>query len=334
VACLFYSENSRIVILGPAVNSPVFSALLPVVLLIAIGVVAGRAGFIRAEATKDLSNLVFMVLTPALLFRTMSTVHVEQLNFKPVAMYFVAALLLFASVLLYKGLSRRAAVLALGCTFSNTVMIGIPLIGLAYGQPGLVTLFTLISVHALILLTLATIVLEMVSVREDQLAGISGQRHMAMTVLLAIKGGIIHPVPLPIIVGLLFAQTGLVLPEVVDKPLHLLGNAFGPVALLLVGVTLTQVQIGDHLRSALGISLLKNLALPALVAALGLGLGMSGLHLTVMIVAAALPMGANVFLFAQRYEVAQDLVTASMAVSTVLGLASITLVMMLVGWLA
>jgi len=315
------------------VNTPVFSALLPVVLLIAIGFIAGRAGWIRAEAIKDLSNLVFMVLTPALLFRTMSTVHVEQLNFKPVAMYFVAALLLFAGMLAWLGWSRRAAVLALAATFSNTVMIGIPLIGLAYGQPGLVTLFTLISVHALILLTLATIVLEMVAAREEQAAGIGGQRHMAMTVLSAIKGGIIHPVPLPIIAGLLFAQTGLVVPDVVDKPLHLLGSAFGPVALVLVGVTLTQVQVGPHLKSALGISLLKNLALPCLVAALGLALGMSGLPLAVMIVTASLPIGANVFLFAQRYEVAQDLVTASMAVSTVLGLATITLVMSLVGLL-
>ena len=314
-------------------NTPVFSALLPVVLLIAIGFIAGRAGWIRAEAIKDLSNLVFMVLTPALLFRTMSTVHVEQLNFKPVAMYFVAALLLFAGMLAWLGWSRRAAVLALAATFSNTVMIGIPLIGLAYGQPGLVTLFTLISVHALILLTLATIVLEMVAAREEQAAGIGGQRHMAMTVLSAIKGGIIHPVPLPIIAGLLFAQTGLVVPDVVDKPLHLLGSAFGPVALVLVGVTLTQVQVGPHLKSALGISLLKNLALPCLVAALGLALGMSGLPLAVMIVTASLPIGANVFLFAQRYEVAQDLVTASMAVSTVLGLATITLVMSLVGLL-
>jgi hypothetical protein len=274
-----------------------------------------------------------MVLTPALLFRTMSTVHVEQLNFKPVAMYFVAALMLFAGMLAWLGWSRRAAVLALAATFSNTVMIGIPLIGLAYGQPGLVTLFTLISVHALILLTLATIVLEMVAAREEQAAGIGGQRHMAMTVLSAIKGGIIHPVPLPIIAGLLFAQTGLVVPDVVDKPLHLLGSAFGPVALVLVGVTLTQVQVGPHLKSALGISLLKNLALPCLVAALGLALGMSGLPLAVMIVTASLPIGANVFLFAQRYEVAQDLVTASMAVSTVLGLATITLVMSLVGLL-
>jgi predicted permease len=44
-------------------------------------------------------------------------------------------------------------------------------------------------------------------------------------------------------------------------------------------------------------------------------------------------MGANVFLFAQRYQVTQDLVTASMAVSTVLGLVTITLVMSLVGML-
>ena len=68
-------------------NNPVFSSLLPVVLLIAIELIAGYIGDIRAEATKDLSNLVFMVLTPSLLFRTMRTVHVEQLNFRPVASY-------------------------------------------------------------------------------------------------------------------------------------------------------------------------------------------------------------------------------------------------------
>ena len=314
-------------------TNPVFSALLPVVLLIVIGVLAGRAGWIREEAIKDLSNLVFMVLTPALLFRTMSTVHVEQLNFKPVALYFVAVLLLFGAMLAWQGWTRRAAVLALAATFSNTVMIGIPLIGLAYGQAGLVTLFTLISVHSLVLLTLSTVVLELVAARDERATGQGGQRPMALTVLAAVRSGVIHPVPLPIILGLLFAQTGLVLPEVLDKPLHLLGSAFGPVALVLVGVTLTHVQVGPHLKGALGISLLKNGVLPLLVTLLGLGLGMQGLPLTVMIVTASLPMGANVFLFAQRYEVAQDLVTASLAVSTVIGLATVSLVMPLVGLL-
>ena len=76
-------------------------------------------------------------------------------------------------------------------------------------------------------------------------------------------------------------------------------------------------------------SLLKNLGLPALVALFSWALGLSGLPFTVMIVAASLPIGANVFMFSQRYEVAQELVTASMAVSTVLGLATISVVMAL-----
>jgi predicted permease len=156
---------------------------------------------------------------------------------------------------------------------------------------------------------------------------------MLLTVLAAVKSGVLHPVPFPIIMGLLFAQTGMVMPTVLDKPLQLLGSAFAPIALLLVGVTLAQVQVGPHLKSALGLSLLKNLALPVLVAALGWAMGASGLTLTAMIVTASLPVGANVFLFAQRYEVAEDLVAASMAVSTVLGLVTISLVMWLLAFM-
>jgi malonate transporter len=53
-------------------------------------------------------------------------------------------------------------VLALAAIFSNTLMIGVPagVAGLWRG-PGLVQLFTLISMHALVLLTFATVVLEL-----------------------------------------------------------------------------------------------------------------------------------------------------------------------------
>jgi malonate transporter and related proteins len=314
-------------------NYLVLSALIPVVVLIAIGFVAGKAGFMRAEATKDLSSLVFSVLTPALLFRTMSTVRMEQLDFKPVLVYFAAAIAVFAAVLVWRGLTRRAAVLALGCTFSNMLAIGTQLVSLAYGEAGLVTLLTLISVHALVLLTLATVVFELAVAREQAAAGVGEPRHMLFTVLAAVRSGIFHPVPLPIILGLLFAQTGLVLPVVLDRPLQLLGSAFGPLALVLVGMTLTQVRVGEHLRGALMLTVGKNLVLPAAVAALCLAVGLRGLPLTVMVVAASMPIGANVFMFSQRYEVAEDLITASMAVSTVLALLSISLVMALVSLL-
>lgn len=310
-------------------NSPVFTSLVPVILFIALVFFAGRRGWIRAASVKDLSNLVFMVLTPALLFRTMSTVQVQDLDFGPVAVYFAAAGLIFAATLVVQGFSSLAAARGLAHTFSNTIMIGVPLVGLVFGEAGLVTLFTLISVHALILLTAATVVFELAAARERARSGDGPQHSMLRTVLQAMGNGIVHPVPLPIIAGLLFAQTGLVVPEVVGKPLQLLGQALGPLALLLVGVTLAFSTVGTHFKAALRIALVKNIVHPLVLGALGWALGLSGLSLAVMVSAAALPVGANVFLFTQRYGVAQDEVTASIAVSTALALVTVPVALLL-----
>ncbi|MEY3887208.1 MAG: hypothetical protein RL650_1300 [Pseudomonadota bacterium] len=309
-------------------DHPVLSSLLPVVLLILVGFVAGRAKLVRQEAVRDLSNLVFLVLTQALLFRAMSSVHLEKLDMRPVLQYFVVAGGLFFVMLMVYGRDSRASVLALASIFSNTLMIGVPLIGLAYGESGQVLLFTLISLHALVLLTMATLVLEL-QVAHEQASATGEPRQMVKTVGLAIKNAVLHPVPLPILIGLIYAQTGLGLHPIVDKPLQLLGASFGPVALVLVGITLSQTPIGDNLKGALKISVVKTFVHPFLMAAAGYALGMRGLPLAVMVVAAALPIGANVFLFSQRYQKEEDVVTAAVAVSTVFAMLSISLVMAL-----
>jgi malonate transporter len=273
-----------------------------------------------------LSNLVFLVLTQALLFRTMSSVHLERLEFRPVLHYFVVAAVLFFAMLMAYGRDSRASVLALAGIFSNTLMIGVPLIGLAYGPAGQVLLFTLISLHALVLLTLATVVLELQMAREQ--AAVSGQKgQLWRTVAQAIRNAVLHPVPLPIIVGLLYAQTGWGLHPVVDKPLQLLGSAFGPIALVLVGITLSQTPIGKNLGPALKLSLVKTVLHPVLMLAVGWALGLRGLALSVMVAAAALPIGANVFLFSQRYRKEEDTVTAAVAVSTLVSMLGISVAM-------
>ncbi|MGO4393213.1 AEC family transporter [Variovorax sp. M-6] len=315
-------------------NGPVVSSLLPVVFLIAAGYLAGRLRWIQGGAVKDLSNLVFLLLAPPLLFRSMSTVRLEQLSLKPVAAYFVAAGLIFAATLAWRGFNRTGVVLALANTYSNTVMIGIALVGLAYGPEGMVVLLTLISLHSLVLLTSATVFLELAVAHEDaqrREPGGEGRRAMARAVARALRNAIIHPVQAPILLGLLFAQTGLAIPEALDKPIALLGQAFSPVALVLVGITLALTPVGLHWRNALTQALVKNLVHPALVAVLGWVFGLRGLPLTVMVVAAALPIGANVFLFAQRYRTSEALITASVVVSTVMALATLSAVMAVAG---
>lgn len=309
-------------------DHPVLSSLLPVVFLISMGFVAGRAKLVRQDAVRDLTNLVFLVLAQALLFRTMSSVHLETLDLRPVFQYFVVASALFFIMLMMYGRDSRASVLALASIFSNTLMIGVPLVGLAYGEPGQVLLFTLISLHALVLLTMATVVLEL-QMAYEHAAEHGESRHMLKTVGMAMKNAVLHPVPLPILIGLIYAQTGWGLHPIVDKPLQLLGASFGPVALVLVGITLAQTPVGENFKGAMKISVVKTFVHPMLMAAAGYAMGMRGLHLTVMVVAAALPIGANVFLFSQRYQKEEDVVTAAVAVSTALALVSVTLVMAL-----
>ncbi|MFD0667128.1 AEC family transporter [Ramlibacter sp. MAHUQ-53] len=313
-------------------DHPVIAALLPVLGVIAVGLLAGRRRWVGQAGVRDLSNLVFLVLTPCLLFRTMSRVQAQALDFTPVAAYFAGVGVVFAATLAARGINRRATVLALAATFSNTVMIGIPLVGLAFGEQGLVTLFTLYTLHTVVLLTLATLLMELAAQREARAA--EGGPPLRAALATAVRKSLLHPVPLPILAGLAFAQTGLALPAVVDKPLQMLGSALGPMALLLVGLSLAHLKLARELRGALGLVLAKNLVMPALVAAAGVMLGVTGLPLVVVVVVAGLPAGANSLLFSQRYQVAEDQVTATVGLSTLCSLATVPLVMAAATYLA
>ena len=313
-------------------DQPVAAALVPVVLLIGFGVLAARLGWVGASASRDLSNLVFFLLLPALLFRSMAAVDIAHLSLAPVLPFFTAAGLIFFGMLLVRGRTPLGAVLGMSAIYGNVVMIGIPLTALLYGPAGSAVLFTLISVHALILLTTGAVVIELAIARAA--APGAARRSIGATVLRAVVNALWHPVPLPIIAGLLFGQTGLAVPGMLDSALKLLAQAFGPVALLLVGVTLAHTPVGMHLRGALVLATLKNLLMPVIVLVVGRWLDVAPLPLSVMVTAAAMPSGANVFLFAQRYQVAQALSTATVAVSTVLALGTVSAVLALLRFCA
>jgi malonate transporter and related proteins len=309
-------------------SHPVFVALVPVVILIAIGFIAGRAGFMPANSTKDLSKLVFTIFLPPMLFRTMVNVHPENLQGKPLVAYLLGMALMYAVMFFAAGRNRKAAVLGLAASYSNTVMIGIALIQFAYGEQGVAVLLALITVHSLIMLCLATVVLELVTLKEKS----GEQGHPLQILSTSIWNTLKQPMIFPIIAGLIYAQTGWGIPAMIDKPLQLLGNAFSPLAVILVGITLAATRVGEHLRMALALSMLKNVAHPLVVAFIGLALGLQGLPLAVMIVTAALPIGANVFLFAQRYETALPEVTAAVAVSSAVALVSVALALSLAAY--
>jgi hypothetical protein len=302
-------------------SGAIFAKLLAIAATVALGWLAGRLRWLGdkdADPARVLSAAAFTIFVPALLFRTSARLDLGALPGGLLLAYFVPALAYLGAVY---ALARRArpadaaapATRAIAATYGNAVQLGIPMSAAMFGEAGLGLHLMLVSVHGLILLSVLTPLAEMDLARRRAAAG-SG----AWPVLRAtLRNTLVHPVVLPVLLGLGFNLAGLKLPPLAEEVLQMLGSAVVPLCLVLIGLSLAHYGVQGHLRGAFGVTLLKLLVLPALVLAVArFGFGLDGLALSVLVMLAALPVGSNALIFAQRYRTLQAEATAAIVLST------------------
>jgi len=308
------------------VTAAVFHKLLAIFLTVGLGWAAGRmrwlgSGTDNSDPARVLSNAAFYIFVPALLFRTTVRLDFAHLPWGTVAAFFVPALGFMVLVYAWQRVRAGAggartqpalpAVRAISTGFGNSVQLGIPFVTALYGEAGLAIHIALVSVHALILLTAMTVLVE------GDVARAAGPRPGASVVRQTVRNTVIHPVVLPVLAGMVWNATGIGLHPVVDEALLALGSAVVPICLVLIGMTLAYYGVQGGVRGAVMLTALKLLALPAIV--LGVahwGFGLSGLPLQVVVLMAALPTGSNALIFAQRYATGQTEATATIVFST------------------
>lgn len=303
----------------------VFLKLVALFAVVALGWVAGRLRWLGDnDPARTLSNAAFYIFIPALLFRTTARVDFATLPWGTLAAFFTPTLLMLAAVYAWqRRWNRRGrlgaaapSVRAISATFGNTLQIGVPLMTALFGEPGLSIHITIISLHALTLLTVLTALVEMDLARERRLKG-EAQGHLLQTVANTARNTIIHPVVLPVLAGLVWNALLPPLPAVADEILLMMSQAVVPLCLVLIGMSLAYYGVKGAAKGAVVISVLKLLVLPAVVLAIGhWGMGLDGLALAVVVMAASLPVGSNALIFSQRYETLEAEATAAIVFST------------------
>jgi malonate transporter and related proteins len=303
--------------------------ILPAAIIVIAGYIAGKR-VMDSAGIKALSDLVFFLFLPCLLFRAMATSTFDLSDFKLLATYFAATMIWFFAIALFSHNVWKEAIpgaIVLGVTgvFSNTVQLGVPIQKLAFGEPGLKLQLSIIALHSLIIITTATIWIEVWRAKRAM-----ATESLGKTILHVVKQSIIHPVILPILVGLSWNFLNLPLPPWFDQPLSFLSNAAGPIMLVLMGAQLSKMALKENLRAAFTFTLIKNFMHPLIVFAACYAMGLSPLYTAVAVVCASLPTGVNAFIFAQRYRTNEDMVTAATAASSITSLVSVTLALALV----
>ena len=306
-------------------STAVFLKLVAIFVVVALGWVAGKLRWLgENDPARTLSNAAFYIFIPALLFRTTARVDFATLPWGTLAAFFVPVLLLLVVVYAWQRRWNRSgrlpaaapSVRAISATFGNTLQIGVPMMAALFGEAGLAIHITIISLHALTLLTVLTALVELDLARERRQLGHSNA-HLLHTVGKTAKNTIIHPVVLPVLGGLVWNALFPPLPALVDETLLMMSQAVVPMCLVLIGMSLAYYGMRGAAKGAVVLSVLKLLVLPAVVLVIGhWGMGLQGLPLAVVVMAASLPVGSNALIFSQRYETLEAEATAAIVVST------------------
>lgn len=280
--------------------------------LVILGYGIARLPFWRRPWTERASSFVFAVPLPALLFHMMS----DRSRAAPVDARLLVAF--FGSCLIVFVIGRVVAqfvfhldgvaqsVFALGGVFSNNALLGVPLARLTLGPAAMPCVALVLVFNALTLWTLVTVSVEWARHGTLSLSG------LGKTAIAVLK----NPIVLGILGGTLFSFTGLTLPPALDTALSVVGHLAGPLALLVLGMGISEYGIRSGWRQSVAICVLKLLVQPLVVWGLALALGLPPLERQVVVLLASLSVGANVYLMSTQFQTLQGPVASSLVLST------------------
>ncbi len=303
----------------------IFLQTLPFFALIGLGYGAGRTGFFTPEATAYLTKFVFYFALSAMLFSFSSNLALADLfDGAFVAAYLFATLFVYliatAVALLRRIDAAEAAVEAQCAVIGNVGFLGIPMLTLLLGPEAVGPNLMVLAVDLLVFGTLIVVI-------------ITGSRdgRMSVAVLGTVGKGIVtNPMLVSIFLGLLVSTFEVPIPGPVNEFMGLLGAAATPGALFAIGASLA-TKSAERLAVAGWISFAKLVLHPAAVAFAALVMfPVEPYAAGVMIAAAALPVAGNVYILAQHYGVAPQRVSASILISTLISVFTVSGVIALV----
>ncbi|MET9523554.1 AEC family transporter [Streptomyces coeruleorubidus] len=303
----------------------VLSGFAVIAVVIGVGYLIGRRGYLGAGGREVLTKLAFHVASPALLFTTLARADLSVI-FSDRLLVTAMSTAAVAGVFVAVGAARgwgvgRTTIGALCSSYVNSGNLGIPIAVYVLGDASLVApvlLFQLVGVTPVALTIL-------------DLASGGEKRPLWQRLLTPLR----NPIALGSLAGVAASASGLHVPGPLMDPLTLIGNMSVPAVLLAFGISLRGSTL--PLRGAERAPVLLAVALKAVIQPLvawALAAGVFGLHgasLLDVVVTSALPAAQNLFTYASSYRVGEVLAREAILLSTVLAVPVLVVVAALLG---
>ncbi|XQW83962.1 AEC family transporter [Thalassotalea piscium] len=298
----------------------VIEIILPLAFICLLGYICALRSWLTRADIDAISKLTFKLLIPVFLFQKMSTAelaHTVNIN------YFIAfycPLLLSYTIAFFinyhwhsqhRSHSAPSGVFALGASYSNTVIVGVPVILAAFGDKAISLVFLIITFHSALLFTLTSVLAINSQVNDETHSPTNNLwRKLAQQT-------IFNPLVASITLGLVVNLLPIRLPDVLNNGLILLGSPAIALALFLLGCSLTFYHIRQQKYFIFVATIMKLLVLPMLVYITShYLLALSHEVVSTLVIISACPTGVNAYLIAKIQNIHRETVAGTIVAST------------------
>lgn len=282
------------------------SLLLRQLMIMAIYMAAGyilfKKKFVSVQGCKELGSLLLYVILPCAIVNSYRVERTPERTSALVWSTTVSLGVLVLSMAVCVVLFRKQKVERFGVSFSNAGFIGIPLVTSVLGGEAVIYISSFVALLNIFQWTYGVVIMtdSLDSVRPRQLAR--------------------NPILIAILIGLILFFFQPTLPSIAAGALSSLASMNGPVAMLILGIYLAQVELKSVFSTGIlyisaGVRLLL---IPVLTAACLLFLPLDPTLRLAILIAASAPIGSNVAIFAQIHHQDYSLAVREVCLSTIL----------------
>lgn len=291
----------------------IITTIIPIFSIVILGIFSRSKGFLPAEFLGPANRLVFYLAIPAMIFRAVANASLlHQFNPAVVWLTLLALLVFFficwgCSRLPQVSVSFRGAFMQ--CAFhGNLGYIGLAVAFYHLGADGLART-SILAAFIMILQNLLAVVVLQTHRQGDVSKGRFGR--------VAGKIGA-NPVIVAAVCGILVSISGIHIPLVVDRSLQILSGLALPMALLIIGGSLSLQLMKARLGAVMAICLLKLLTLPILGVSLFRLAGISPDDYLPAVILLACPTATIAYVMAREMGADADFAVAAISATTLL----------------
>lgn len=301
----------------------VFDIIAPILALIAIGYLcAAKFGFTPAME-HGLIRFVIDIAVPFTLMGALSRVSFgDGKEIFLLLSYYIPAYSLFiiGMAIAAFGFKRDAAgqvITAIGFSFSNTFFVGLPLIYTAYGASGVDIFFVIVSIHGLGFFTLITILLERAKVQTT-----NEDSNITKKIMIAL---VKTPILYGVFAGLSLNVLNIELPHFLNDVSKFMQSGMVSISLLALGMGLTRAKLAGRFFQNMVLIVFKMMIMPSLVFLLAhYVFSLPILWVKVATLLAAMPCGAIVSVYAEKYNAGKNFAATATFMSNVAALVTVS----------